>query len=58
MRLRIFVGYQDGMNNPKVLCAIEQSDGTILAGTDGNGIDVIKDGKVVGNLGKERRLKF
>lgn len=50
------VGYQDGMNNPKVLCAIEQSDGTILAGTDGNGIDVIKDGKVVGNLGKDDGL--
>lgn len=50
------VGYEDGMNNPKVLCALENSDGTILAGTDGNGIDVIDNGKVVDNLGKDDGL--
>lgn len=50
------VGYEDGMNNTKVLCALENSDGTILAGTDGNGIDVIDNGKVVDNLGKDDGL--
>ncbi len=54
--VRDTVGYDDGMDNPKVLCAIEQEDGTILAGTDGNGIDVIKDGRVVNNFGKDEGL--
>ena len=38
----------DGMENPKTLCVAEQDDGSILAGTDGNGIYVIQNGKIVG----------
>ena len=39
-------GESDGLTVPKILCVLEQEDGTIFAGTDGNGIAVIKDGKV------------
>ncbi len=37
---------EDGLINSMILTATEQSDGTILAGTDGDGIAVLKDGKV------------
>ena len=39
-------GESDGLTVPKILCVLEQEDGTIFAGTDGNGIAVIKNGKV------------
>lgn len=38
-------GETDGLTVPKILCVLEQEDGTIFAGTDGNGIAVIKNGK-------------
>ncbi len=38
---------EDGLINSMILTITEQSDGTILAGTDGDGMAVIKDGKVV-----------
>ena len=44
------------MANTKVLCVIEKDGGILLAGTDGNGIDVIKDGKVIDNYGKDDGL--
>ena len=37
---------EDGLINSMILTITEMSDGTILAGTDGDGIAVIKDGKV------------
>ena len=37
---------EDGLINSMILTITEQSDGTILAGTDGDGIAVLKDGKV------------
>lgn len=37
---------EDGLINSMILTVIEQSDGTILAGTDGDGIAVLEDGKV------------
>ena len=40
------IGASAGLPNPKVLCMLQQKDGTLLAGTDGNGIAVIRDGKV------------
>lgn len=40
------LGHEDGLTNPKVLCLYERSDGSIFAGTDGNGIVVIKDEKI------------
>lgn len=37
---------EDGLTNPKVLTLCELWDGTLLAGTNGNGVAVIDDGKV------------
>lgn len=41
------IGSDEGLKNPKVLCLLGQEDGTILAGTDGNGIAVIEGEKIV-----------
>ena len=41
------VRYEDGLTNPMILTVAERDDGSILAGTDGDGIAVIRDGKVV-----------
>ncbi len=37
---------EDGLINSMILTITERKDGTILAGTDGDGIAVLKDGKV------------
>ena len=37
---------EDGLINSMILTLLERSDGTILAGTDGDGIAVLKDGQV------------
>ncbi|MBP5281955.1 MAG: HD domain-containing protein [Lachnospiraceae bacterium] len=47
---------QDGLINSMILTVTERSDGTILAGTDGDGIAVIKDGEVTGMLTREDGL--
>lgn len=44
------------MINSKVLCTLQADDKTIFAGTDGNGIEVIRDGVIVGNFGKMKDL--
>ena len=46
------IGYADGLINSMILTAVETRDGTILAGTDGDGIAVIKDGEVTHMLKK------
>lgn len=38
------------------LCAVERDDGTILAGSDGDGIYVIKNNRVVDRIGEENGL--
>ncbi|MCR5233655.1 MAG: HD domain-containing protein [Lachnospiraceae bacterium] len=47
---------EDGLINSMILTITEQSDGTILAGTDGDGIAVLKDGKVVDMITREDGL--
>ena len=46
----------DGLINSMILTVTEQSDGTILAGTDGDGIAILKDGQVTGILTREDGL--
>ena len=46
----------DGLINSMILTVTEQSDGTILAGTDGDGIAILKYGKVTGMLTREDGL--
>lgn len=50
------LGAEQGMPNFKVLCAMEMADGSILAGTDGNGLARIRDGKVVRVYSKQDGL--
>ncbi len=40
------IGYADGLINSMILTVTELADGHIIAGTDGDGIAVLKDGKV------------
>lgn len=47
---------EDGLINSMILTATERSDGTILAGTDGDGLAVLKDGKVEKILTREDGL--
>ncbi len=47
---------QDGLINSMILTITERSDGTILAGTDGDGIAVLKDGSVEGLITREDGL--
>ena len=46
----------DGLINSMILTLTECNDGTILAGTDGDGIAVLKDGEVTGMLTREDGL--
>ena len=47
---------EDGLINSMILTLTEQSDGTILAGSDGDGIAVIKDGKVTDMITRDDGL--
>jgi energy-coupling factor transport system substrate-specific component len=47
---------EDGLINSMILTLTEQSDGTILAGTDGDGIAVLKDGKVADMITRDDGL--
>ena len=47
---------EDGLINSMILTVTEKSDGTILAGTDGDGIAVLKDGEVIDMITREDGL--
>ncbi len=47
---------EDGLINSMILTATELADGTILAGTDGDGIAVLKDGKVADMITRDDGL--
>ena len=47
---------EDGLINSMILTLTERSDGTILAGTDGDGIAVLKDGEVADMLTRDDGL--
>ncbi|MBQ8826935.1 MAG: response regulator [Oscillospiraceae bacterium] len=50
------LGTDEGLKMPQILCAVEMPDGTILAGSDGDGIYGIKDGAIKFNIGEEQGL--
>lgn len=50
------IPYGKDLGSAKILCLLELSDGTILAGTDGNGIVKIKNRKVTGYISKDKGL--
>ncbi|MCR5591783.1 MAG: HD domain-containing protein [Lachnospiraceae bacterium] len=50
------ISNEDGLINSMILTITEMSDGTILAGTDGDGIAILKDWKVVDMLTRDDGL--
>ncbi|MBR6307495.1 MAG: HD domain-containing protein [Lachnospiraceae bacterium] len=50
------IAKEDGLINSMILTVTERRDGTILAGTDGDGIAVLKDGEVIDMLTREDGL--
>ena len=48
---------KEGLNNRSILSMLEREDGTILAASDGDGIYIIKNDKVVGHIGAEEGLE-
>ncbi len=50
------LGESDGLTNPYILSLYEKEDGSILAASDGDGIYIIRDGKVDGHIGAAEGL--
>lgn len=50
------IGYNEGISNTMILSLVELEDGTLLAGTDGDGIVVLKDRKVISKVTRENGL--
>ncbi len=50
------IPYSETSGYSQVLCLLETPDGTLYAGTDGNGIIVIKETGIVGRLGRDEGL--
>lgn len=50
------IRYGEEIGYSQVLCFLELQDGTLLAGTDGSGIVMLKGGKVTGHISKEDGL--
>ena len=50
------ISKKDGLINSMILTITERRDGTILAGTDGDGIAVLKDGEVIDMLTRDDGL--
>ena len=46
-----------GMQAPQILSMVECEDGSVLAGSDGDGIYRITDGKITGHIGMEEGLE-
>lgn len=42
-----------GLDNTQILCAVEEKDGKVLAGSDGDGIYVLKGGRIYYHIGSE-----
>lgn len=51
------LGDTDGLATPQILTMVQREDGTVLAGSDGDGIYLIKDQKIVGHIGMEEGLE-
>ncbi len=51
------LGEEDGLVTTQILSMVEKPDGTVLAGSDGDGIYVLKDEKVVDHIGADQGLE-
>ena len=50
------IHYGEEIGYSQVLCFLEQDDGTLLAGTDGSGIVMLREGKVTGHISRNDGL--
>ncbi|SFQ32780.1 Signal transduction histidine kinase [Lachnospiraceae bacterium XBB1006] len=50
------IGEQEGLKAPQILSMVECKDGSLLAGSDGDGVYRIKDGKLLEHIGEQRGL--
>ncbi len=50
------IGQEQDSEMPQMLCAVETDDGTILAGSDGDGIYGIRHGRIVFKIGENEGL--
>lgn len=50
------IGERDGLVMPQILTMVEAEDGSIFAGSDGDGIYVIQDQKIVKRIGEKAGL--
>ena len=50
------IGEKNGLTNQYILSMIERPDGSVLAGSDGGGIFIIKDQRIVGHIDREEGL--
>ena len=51
------LGEEDGLVTPQILCMYENADGLVYAGSDGDGIYVIKDMEIVDHIDMNKGLK-
>lgn len=47
------LGSDYGLDNPQILCAVEDENGMVFAGSDGDGIYVLKGGRVYYHIGSD-----
>ncbi|MCR5502080.1 MAG: response regulator [Lachnospiraceae bacterium] len=50
------LGPEDGLKTPQILTMVEEEDGTVLAGSDGDGIYIIRDRRIAGRIGSDEGL--
>ncbi len=50
------IGQEEGLESAQILTMVERPDGTVLAGSDGEGIYLIKDAAITGHIGPEEGL--
>ncbi len=56
-RVTLTLGEENGLTVPKILCAVEESDGRIWVGTDGGGVYVITGNEVTEHWGQDKGLQ-
>ena len=50
------LGSEDGLDTPQILSMVEDKDGSILCGSDGDGIYVVRYGRLIGRIDKRDGL--
>lgn len=56
-RVMARIGESEGLSVQQILTMVEAKDHRVLAGSDGDGIFILRDDKVIGHIGKEEGLE-